>query len=72
MLSIVDRWDIESEDDVEVYEDKTSRKKGGRGSGNFGHEGRPGEVGGSGTGGREGKERARGHIGDIDGDAFYE
>ena len=30
--------------------DRVTRRKGGPGSGNFGHEGRPGEVGGSGPG----------------------
>jgi hypothetical protein len=32
-------------------------RKGGEGSGNFGHEGRPGEVGGSGEGGAGDKEK---------------
>ncbi len=34
---------------VEKIERMVSRRKGGSGSGNFGHEGRPGEVGGSGS-----------------------
>ena len=36
-----------------------SRRKGGPGSGNFGHEGRPGQVGGSGDGGGSGEDTHR-------------